>query len=260
MRDLSFARSSSWPMAYAVKKAVVVTFSGAVLLAGASPALAAEPAGGPPPDEPTAQAPAEAERDIDPDEGVPRAPALDLRGGSWLFSVAGAVMVPSADLVPSAPGFGSLTVGGGVRGAIGFGISRHVLLRLDGGAGWLTGSELCEDCSALSVDVGAGLVYHLAQAIAFDPWISYGAAYRYSASSMGDDTLTAHGIDVARLSIGGDYYPVAAFGFGPFIETDIGLNVDPDPLGYVAFLAGLRFTLDPLRAGTQIEPTSIARR
>lgn len=247
-------------MAYAVKKAAVVTLSGALLLAGATMAIAAEPAGGSSPGEPNEDAAAEAEQTFDPDEGIPRAPALDLRGGSWLFSLAGAVMVPSADLVPSAPGFGSLDVGGGIRGAIGYGISRHVLLRLDGGVGWLTGSELCEDCSALSVDVGASVVYHLAQALAFDPWISYGAAYRYSASTMGDDTLTAHGIDVARLSIGGDYYPVAAFGFGPFIETDIGLNVDPDPLGYVAFLAGLRFTLDPLRSGTQIEPTSVATR
>ena len=72
-----------------------------------------------------------------------------------------------------------------------------------------------------------------------------------------DDDRT--GIDVARLGLGGDFFPTASFGFGPFIETDIGVRVDPDTTGYAAFLAGLRLTFDPLRMGTEISP-AIARR
>lgn len=205
-----------------------------------------------------AEAPASSEEHT-PEEGLPHPAAPDLRGSHLLLSVAGVVAVPSADLVPVPAGSSSFGYGGGLRAAVGLGLNRHGVLRLDGGAAWLTGVTRCDSCSALSGDVGLSIAYVLAQGIAFEPWAAYGLGYRYGSSDFATISETAHGLDVARLSLGGDYFPTPSFGFGPVIETDIGLQVSPDTAGYVGFFAGLRATFDFMRAGTDLS-SNVARR
>lgn len=208
-------------------------------------------------EEPAQQAPAAEE--YTPEEGLPHPAAPDLRRSHLLLSAGGVVAVPSVNLVPVPAGASAFRYGGGPRGSVGLGLNRHVLLRLDGGASWFRSGAGCADCRAMSADVGASLAYVLVQGIAFEPWAAYGAGYRYASSEVDGLSETAHGLDVARISLGGDFFPVPSFGFGPFIETDIGVRVSPDTAGYVAFAAGLRFTFDPLRMGTQIAPTIAAR-
>jgi hypothetical protein len=202
----------------------------------------------------------------DPDEGIARGPAEDLRSGHFVLAVAGVVLAPSAHVLGAGPDVGAPTVGGGLRGMIGVGVSQHVVLRVDGGGGWLGGSSLCDQCTAASYDVGIGVDYHLAQGIAFDPWIGIGMGYRYGHAAIelpapagGERVDGSSGIDIVRIALGGDFYPLSLLGFGPFIETDVGVQVDPATKAYGVFLAGLRISLDPMATGTEIEP-AVARR
>jgi hypothetical protein len=124
-------------------------------------------------------------------------------------------------------------------------------------------------CSGSTYELGLGLVYHPAQGIAVDPWISYGVAFRSTSLTIpavlknvgvlaGDATSIQYkGIDVARFAIGGDFYPIPQLGFGPYVEADLGSYLwrsgDPTtgtiPLGsiYAFFGIGIRVTLDPVR-------------
>ena len=206
----------------------------------------------------------EAKARPDPDEGVPRSAAEDLRSGHFLLGVAGVVLAPSANVVGDSAVVGRPSVGGGFRAVLGVGVSQHVVLRADGGGGWLSGGDLCDGCSAASYDVGLGVDYHLAQGIAFDPWVGIGMGYRYGRTvapqpAGGDQTDHSSGIDVLRISLGGEFYPLALLGFGPFIETDVGVQVDPGTTAYGVFLAGLRVSLDPMSYATEVQP-AVARR
>jgi hypothetical protein len=129
------------------------------------------------------------------------------------------------------------------------------------------------------MDLGIGFVYHLAQGIAFDPWLSYGGGFRsstYKSSIAGGlpGGLTEAGflgVDVARIALGGTFYPLSGFGFGPYFEADIGANYgrpkvaapgscakedpsvtgrcDPGASAYAFFQIGVRIALDPLSFG-----------
>jgi hypothetical protein len=200
----------------------------------------------------------------DPDEGVARPAAEDLRSGHFLLGIAGVVLAPSANVVVTSSQVGQPTVGGGFRAMLGIGVSQHVVLRADGGGGWLSGGDQCDGCSAASYDVGLGVDYHLAQGIAFDPWVGIGMGYRYGRTATpqpagGDQTDHSSGIDLLRISLGGEFYPLALLGFGPFIETDVGVLVDPGTKAYGVFLAGLRVSLDPMGYASEMQP-AVARR
>jgi len=135
-----------------------------------------------------------------------------------------------------------------------------VLLRVDGGAGWLSGAEQCAACSAWSVDVGASFAYHLSQAIAIDPWISYGLAYRHSLATAAAQEQSYSGLDLLRVGIGSDFYPLPSFGFGPYIEGHVGMRLDGDAPAYGLLHGGLRVSFDPLRWGTTLRPRTATLR
>lgn len=218
----------------------------------ASSAWAASAPGAAPETGPRAPAPS-------PEEGIARDAAEDLRTGHWLFSVGGAVVAPSDRLTGVTGELGEPSVGGALRGLVGVGVSRHTLLRLDGGGSWLAGGGLCAECSAASYDVGLGVSYFLAQGVAFDPWIGVGVGYRYGLADRDDLSETTHGLDFLRLSLGGDFFPLALLGFGPFVEADVGVQLSAEEQIYGTFLAGLRVTLDPLRSGAELSPAVASR-
>jgi hypothetical protein len=95
----------------------------------------------------------------------------------------------------------------------------------------------------------------LTQGFAFDPWASVGAAYRHTFLTLEAQPETSYSaVDFLRLGLGGDYYPVSSFGFGPFIEIDVGAREFSVPIFYGVFQAGMRLTFDPFRAGTSFSP------
>jgi hypothetical protein len=142
-------------------------------------------------------------------------------------------------------GFGTANASStGIRfgGGIGFGLSRYLVLEMNGGYARLGAEDGCAACSGSSIDFGLGFSYHLAQGIAFDPWISYGVGFRsMSLVSRGlrdwisDDTspngntsvaeFAFQGLDFTRLALGGDFYPLSALGVGPYFELDLGTTV-----------------------------------
>ncbi|MBI4705503.1 MAG: hypothetical protein HY744_30790 [Deltaproteobacteria bacterium] len=198
--------------------------------------------------------------DDDPEQGVPRSRAADVRSGHWLFALGGAVAAPSAELLPRLTALGRLSAGGSLRASVGYGLGRHGVAELGGGATWFpAGADAGDNSSAASYDVGTGLVYHLAQGLALDPWAGYGLGLRHDVAVLPAEERTFLAFDFARLSLGADFYPMPSWGFGPFIETDVGVRAGEARAVYALFHAGLRFAFDPMSAGTNFAP-ALARR
>jgi hypothetical protein len=198
---------------------------------------------------------AEDEEELGPEAGAKRPAAPDERAGHILLQGRLGLSQPFGDVAAGQPGSRILSGGLAFGAHAGIGLSRVTVLELSGSYALLG----CSDCTARSLDLGLGFAYHIAQGIAFDPWISYGVGYRrLSFSSDGpaafDDVY--HGLDVARVALGGDFYPVPSFGIGLFAELDGGTYLSrPDggsgitPYGF--FQAGVRLALDPVPRGTR---------
>lgn len=188
----------------------------------------------------------------DPNEPLALPAAEDGHSGHVLIGATGGLAVPSTALVPRIPELGELTAGGGGKLSVGIGLGRYLTLRARGGVAYMPGTPAtCPTCSALSADVGGDLLYHLVQGLAFDPYVGLGMAYRHTSITLPTGTRTFSGFDVARITLGGDFYPSPVFGFGPVLETDIGVRGE---VAYGMFHAGIRLVFDPLRSGVTSEP------
>jgi hypothetical protein len=198
----------------------------------------------------------------DPDRAVARPDAADLRHGHWLLSVDGGVWAPSMGIYPTIPEIGVIDAGGTLHGHVGVGLGRYLVLNVDGGFAYGPSTNSATDCSSCglwSIDVGPSLAFHLTQGFAFDPWVSYGLGYRHTILSLDSGNEPVKAVDVAKLAIGGDWYPDPLFGLGPYIGTDIGVRTSGEVSGYGIFHAGLRLTFDPLGSGTSFTPGVAAR-
>lgn len=213
--------------------------------------------------EPSTQpaAPANADDEHPPEDGVARPDAPDLLGGHFIITVDGGVWAPSSGLFPDIPELGEIDVGGTVHGHIGVGLNRYLVLDIvDGGFARAPSSRTtCESCGAWSIDIGASLVLRPTQGFALDPWVSYGVGYRHTILTLdtGDEKVLA--MDVAKLALGADWYPDPVFGLGPYLETDIGIVTSGEVKAFAVFHSGLRITFDPLRAGATAAPGTARR-
>lgn len=206
------------------------------------------------------------EEDDDPDEGTRRAPAPDLRAGHILLEARGSLLGPAGQLVR---GFGMGRVvapGGDVGGSLGYGLGRYGTLELYGDYASLGEGSGCPGCSASTYALGLSLTYHVAQGIAFDPTVTFGMAYRSLSISAGEEPLPAQigggtdatfrGLDVARIRLGGTFFPLQSLGFGPFLGMDLGtffrrpkpVDVEAGPSVHVMFHVGARIVFDPVQA------------
>jgi hypothetical protein len=200
------------------------------------------------------------EEELGPEAGIKRPAGPDQRSGHWLVHGKVGVVAPFGSIATDLPASNAVGAGPAFGGSIGLGLTRYTVLEIAGSYVLLPGSRRCTGCSGQNIDLGLGVVYHLVQGIAFDPWISYAAGYRRATfdgiaqTSEGPRTLsdtTFHGLDVARLALGGDFYPIPWLGLGLFLEVDAGTFVGrPKGFGRTAygfFQAGLRIALDPMR-------------
>jgi hypothetical protein len=149
---------------------------------------------------------------------------------------------------------------------LGVGLSRNVVLgvwgEFDDYSSPAAGAN-CAACSAKSFAGGPFLRYHIVQGTRFDPWgaIAVGlrqttiendnVSVRTAGETKGSPTTTHFvGPDWLRLSLGGDWYPLANVGIGPYVELDIGAyNKHPhsdtvDTTIHTGLGTGLRLTLD----------------
>lgn len=211
------------------------------------------------------------EDELGPDAGTKRPAGPDDRTGHWLIQGKLGYVAPVGSLATDLPATRVLSGGPAFGANLGLGLSRVTVLELSGAYALLSGADDCSGCSGRSLDLGLGLVYHLAQGIAFDPWISYGAGYRMAtlegttrirsvARTFSDAAF--HGLDVARLALGGDFFPLPSFGVGVFLAVDAGTFVSrPEGFGqsaYGFFQAGIRLALDPVPR--KAAPARAARR
>jgi hypothetical protein len=232
------------------------------------PTLAADP---PAPGASSASASASdapVEEEDDPDLGIRRRGAPDTRAGHFLIDAKGGLTAPTGSFGSGLRAGTVVAAGPLVGGSLGFGVSRQVLVEASGSYSMLSGGSSCPDCSATGYDVGLGLTYHVAQGIAFDPWMSFSVAYRALSIDGGGQPLPPDagggpdasfaGIDVARFSLGGSFYPIPSLGFGPYLGVDLGTFLkrpevpdagdDAGPGLHAFFHLGLRVSFDPIRA------------
>ena len=179
----------------------------------------------------------------------------DLRSRHLLMYAGGGLWVH--DNLPDQPELGNLLLGPAAQIRVGLGIGRMAVLGLDGGFNHATGD--CPGCGVYSVSGGAFIAAHLSQGFAMDPWISYGAGMRYNAFQLVAGDKTEFSVDVAKLALGADFYPVPSFGFGPYLGVTLGVRRFDEPTSYAIFQTGLRVAFDPFRRGTQLSPVIASR-
>ncbi|WP_438020844.1 hypothetical protein WMF18_18010 [Sorangium sp. So ce315] len=250
------SRSTRW-----TALALGVTAAGWVL--SSSPALA-QPA-----DRGTTTAAEEDDEELGPEAGTKRPAGPDERTGHVLLQGRVGYSQPFGSMAAGQPVSEMLSGGLAFGANVGIGLSRVTVLEASGSYALLSQAGGCNDCSGRSLDLGLGFVYHIAQGLAIDPWISYGVGYRRTALTRSEATPGAlttsdqvfHGLDVARIAMGGDFYPVAPLGVGLFAELDAGTYLSrpgesggPAPYGF--FQVGLRLALDPVPRGTRTPSAS----
>jgi hypothetical protein len=227
----------------------------------------------------------------DAEPGAKRPAAPDERSGHIYISAQAAATGPAGSVSAGVP---SSTVAGAgltVGGTVGVGLGRHAILQAFADGSFYSNPGECPGgCQGRGYTVGLGLSYHLAQGIAFDPWGSFGVAFRSSSyqavapmsfpAAGNSPAIVAgaitdrsyKGIDVARIAFGGDFYPHPLFGFGPYVEGDFGTNfliprqtfaflpagASDGPRTYAYFHVGVRIVLDPIRRGSAPARSSTA--
>jgi hypothetical protein len=201
------------------------------------------------------------------DEGEPKPYAEDERSGHLLLRGTAALAAPAGS-VAEGVGFGDAgATGGAFGGGIGIGLSRYVELDASASVLLLGEPDRCVGCSLTGFSASLGLSYHLAQGVAIDPWVRFGAGFRSIDVDTDASTRVGRapsgtylGVDVAQLALGASFAPVGGVAFGPFIGLDLGTFLERPSqrtesggelaLGgstYAVFQAGLRFELDPVR-------------
>lgn len=180
--------------------------------------------------------------------------------------------VPFGSLTTDLATTDAIAIGPAIGGAVGYGLSRYVSLEARGRYASYGAADrpsriptnpdaviVCASCTGTGYELGLGLVYHAVQALAFDPWMSFGVGWRSTTITLmrgdlpGDPSdATFGGLDVARIGLGGDFFPLKSLGLGVGLDLALGTNVDR-PAGqdgslYAVFGLGLRVTLDPIGA------------
>ena len=226
--------------------------------------------------------------DRDLEAGEVRPPAPDQRTGHLVFGASGGAVGPAGEMAPNTASSSLGAVGYTVGGFLGVGVGRNATLQAIGDYTHFTSPGICGvGCGGRAYTIGLGMTYHLVQGIAFDPWASFGVAYRNSVFTVlnpvqsgggGEKVLQSYqGIDIARVQLGGDFYPLPWLGFGPFLEMDLGTNfrwpppcatatctsqmapaLSPDvpntPRAYAFFQIGFRIAFDPMRKASRPPP------
>ncbi|MEO7037109.1 MAG: hypothetical protein ABI548_24360 [Polyangiaceae bacterium] len=135
---------------------------------------------------------------------------------------------------------------------LGFGLSRNVVVGAWGEFDDYSSPSACTTCATQSFAGGPFLRYHIVQGTRFDPWGAIAIGLRQTKVDPGGGNATSSyfGPDWLRLTLGGDWYPLANLGIGPYIEFDIGAyNKHPnsgtvDTTLHTGLGTGLRVVLD----------------
>lgn len=184
----------------------------------------------------------------------PARAAPDTRSGHVYVAPSAALSKPLGSAEKGASIGDALGWGTSFGGDLGFGVSRYVVAIANGSIQRYGGGE-CSACSGTGFAAGLGVQYHLAIGTPFDPWVGYGLGWRSTSIDVpgAAGTTKYSGIEFAKLTVGGDWFPSGFVGFGPWLGLDVGRygSRSPGEIGagaiHTTFSAGLRVVLDPIR-------------
>ena len=166
-------------------------------------------------------------------EAIPN--ARDTLGGHFVIGASGGLKAP----------FGShsrtLGTGLGLNLDLGYGLSRVLVLGVWAEFDSYSAASPCTDCSGKSFAGGPFLRYHLVQGTRFDPWGAIALGVRQTSVRIGSSSNDYFGVELAKLSLGGDFYPTSNVGFGPYVTLDLGSH---DNAAFYGLGTGLRLIVD----------------
>lgn len=182
---------------------------------------------------------------------------VDTLGGHLSASPSAAIALPFGELAEGTSQTALLGMGSTFGLELGYGVSRAVVIGLWGTYSHFGGGDDCASCSADAISAGPFIRYHLVQGLRFDPWLEAGLGFRRLAVETpapagvpaSASSSTWAGIEWLRLAVGGDWYALSQFGFGPFLGLDVAsFSSRPTGSGAAAaawqFTSGVRLTLD----------------
>jgi len=132
-----------------------------------------------------------------------------------------------------------------------YGLTSHLALGLAGDLTLFGAPDDCPDCTMWSYGVGPLVGFHVVQGTRFDPFVALSMGYR-STSTHGPDGAehVYTGIDLASVTLGGDYAATSHFGFGPTVSFSLsrtlGVPDGREPRNSFSLLAGLELLFDPV--------------
>ncbi len=176
--------------------------------------------------------------------------ARDTLKGHWVIGASLGVKWPFGSLENGIKQSSALGTGLALNLDLGFGLSRNVVIGAWGEFDDYGSPSACAACSTTSFAGGPFMRYHIVQGTRFDPWGAIAVGLRRTAVDAGSATTKYFGPDWLRLTLGGDWYPFANVGFGPYLQLDLGSYTSHPQSGSVGTSVhtglgtGLRVTLD----------------
>jgi hypothetical protein len=188
----------------------------------------------------------------DPDqpilEAIPN--ARDTLGHHFILGAAVGAKWPFGSLSDGTKQHSELGAGLAFNLDLGVGLSRNVVLGAWGEFDTNGSPSECHWCSSTSFAGGPFVRYHIVQGTRFDPWGAIAIGVRHTSVDNHSVTSNFFGPDWLRLTLGGDWYPLANLGVGPYVEFDLGAyNSHPhsaivDTTIHTGLGTGVRFVLD----------------
>ncbi|MET0791490.1 MAG: hypothetical protein ABW061_08205 [Polyangiaceae bacterium] len=236
---ISAALSASLAWLFLAQLAAAQSPEGAAA-AAATPSASAPAAPAPAAPAPAASTPPAPALDIvptEPDQPLlqPIPSARDTLGGHFVIGAGAGAKWPFGSHS------GALGAGLGLNLDLGYGISRNVVLGAWGEFDSYSTVSGCGDCSGRSFAGGPLVRYHIVQGTRFDPWGELAVGVRSTTVDIRGESKNHVGPDFLKLTLGGDWYPTANFGIGPYVTFDIGTYGSSSHSGLGT---GLRLVLD----------------
>ncbi len=130
-----------------------------------------------------------------------------------------------------------------------YGLTSHLALGLAGDITFFSAPDGCSDCSLLSYGMGPLLGYHIVKGTRFDPFVALSFGYRATSAHGPDGNDYVYtGLDLASVTLGGNYAVSSHFGFGPTLTFNLSRSLAvPDgheQASSFALLAGLELFID----------------
>lgn len=126
---------------------------------------------------------------------------------------------------------------------LGYGLTRNIVLGVWGefdNHGTPSGCRVCN--GGKSFAGGPFIRYHLVQGTRFDPWGEFALGVRSTNVDTDAGSKDYFGVDIMKLTLGGDWYPTSNIGFGPYVSFDWGTYGSSG--GHTGLATGLRVVLD----------------